>query len=117
MAEKVAKITLSTAQKALQSVIAPDLNEIKGSIKVLDAKLDGTNSRIGELDKRLSTGIGEMDRRLTSGMGEMDRRLSTGIGEMDKRLSVDIRALSEKVDLVRDVERLKIEVAELKRRR
>lgn len=84
MAEKVAKVTLSTAQKALQSVIAPDINEIKGSIKVIDAKLDGTNTRIGELDKRLS-------------------------GE--------IRALSEKVDLVRDVEKLKIEVAELKRRR
>jgi len=95
MAEKVAKITLSTAQKALQSVIAPDINEIKGSIKVLDTKLDGTNNRIEELDKRLSAGI----------------------GELDKRLSAEIRALSEKVDLVRDVEKLKIEVAELKSRR
>ena len=95
MAEKVAKITLSTAQKALQSVIAPDISEIKGSIKVLDSKLDGTNSRIEELDKRLTVQMGEMDKRLTT----------------------EIRALSEKVDLIRDVEKLKIEVAELKRRR
>jgi polyhydroxyalkanoate synthesis regulator phasin len=106
MAEKVAKITLSTAQKALQSVIAPDISEIKGSIKVLDTKLDGTNSRIEELDKRL-----------TVQMGEMDKRLTTQMGEMDKRLTTEIRALSEKVDLIRDVEKLKIEVAELKRRR
>jgi len=95
MAEKAARITLSTAQEALRSVIAPDIDEIKGSIKVLDAKLDGTNDRIEELDKRLSSGIGELDKRLTA----------------------EIRALSEKVDLIRDVEKLKIEVTELKRRR
>lgn len=94
MAEKVAKITLSTAQKALQSVIAPDISEIKGSIKVLDTKLDGTNTRINDLDKRLSAKI----------------------EELDKRLSAEFRALSEKVDLIRDVERLKVEVAELKKR-
>jgi len=84
MAEKLGKVTLSAAQKALQSVIAPDMNEIKTSIKVIDAKLDGTNTRIDEMDKRLTS---------------------------------EIRGLSEKVDLVRDVERLKIEVAELKRRK
>ena len=95
MAEKVAKITLSTAQKAPQSVIAPDINEIKGSIKVIDTKLDGTDSRIDDFGKRLSTKI----------------------EDLDKRISGEIRALSEKVDSVRDVERLKIEVAELKRRR
>ena len=95
MAEKVAKITLNTAQKALQSVIAPDINEIKGSIRVLDTKLDGTNTKIEELDKRLS--------------GKIE--------DLDKRLSGEVRSLSETVDLSRDVERLKIEVAELKRRR
>jgi hypothetical protein len=39
------------------------------------------------------------------------------VSEMDKRLTIRIDALSEKVDMVKDVERLKIEVAELKRRR
>jgi hypothetical protein len=39
------------------------------------------------------------------------------ISGMDKRLTTEVRALSEKVDLIKDVERLKIEVAELKRRR
>lgn len=127
MAERAAKVTLGTAQKALQSVIAPDLNEIKGALKVLDTKIDGTNSRIGELDKRLGTKVDELDKRLgtkvdepdkrlTSKVDELDKRVSSKIDELDKRLTGEVRALSEKVDIVRDVERLKVEVAELKKR-
>jgi hypothetical protein len=48
--------------------------------------------------------------------------VNMGIDEMDKRNGIqfdsigkEIRSLSEKIDLVKDVEKLKLEVAELKR--
>ena len=60
--------------------------------------------------------------RLSSMEGELKaihseiRRLETMIDSLDERLNTRMNSLSEKVDVVRDIERLKVEVAELKQR-
>jgi chorismate mutase len=43
--------------------------------------------------------------------------VDTKVTEMDRRLTTRIDALSERMDMIKDVGKLKIEVAELKRRR
>ena len=80
----------------------PRLNSIDGELKSINKSIDSVNTRIDEMDKRNSIRF------------DATRNEITG---MDKRLTTEVRSLSEKVDLVRDAERLKIEVAELKRRR
>jgi len=95
MAEKVVTGSIGTLKKAVQLALGPDLDTIKKDLGELKGEVRVINVKIDEMDKRLTTRIDEMDRRLTT----------------------RIDALSEKVDMTKDVERLKIEVAELKRRR
>ena len=146
MAEKAISGSLGTLKKAVQLALGPDLEiikkdlvDLKGEVKVLGVKQDEMDKRLtskmDEMDKRLTSKMDEMDKRLTSKMDEMDKRLngkmdgidkslSGKIEEMDKRnnfqfesIRGELRGVSEKVDWAKDIERLKVEVAELKRRR
>ena len=94
---------------SVERILLPRLNSIDGELKSINTRIDSLNTRIDSEMKSIITRIDSV---------------RTIIGEMDKRNGIQfeavgngIRALSEKVDLVKDVERLKIEVAELKRRR
>ena len=83
------------AAGAVEGIFFPRLNSIDGELKSI-------NTRIDEMDKRMSIRFD---------------RTNTKIDEVDKRITGEIRGLSEKVDLIKDVEKPKVEVAELKRRR
>ncbi len=105
------------AAGAVERILLPRLNSIDGELKSI-------NTRIDEMDKRMSirfdgatAKMGELDKRLTAEIRGLSDGVNTKMGELDKRLTAEIRGLSEKVDLVKDVEKLKVEVAELKRRR
>ncbi len=83
------------AAGTVERILLPRLNSIDGELKSI-------NTRIDEMDKRMSIRFDGAN---------------TKIDEMDKRMTAEIRGLSEKIDLIKDVEKLKVEVAELKRRR
>ena len=75
---------------------------------------------IGTLKKAVQLALGPDLDTIKKDLGELKgevRVINVKIDEMDKRLTTRIDALSEKVDMIKDIERLKIEVAELKRRR
>jgi len=76
---------------SVERLLLPRLNSIDGELKSITTRIDSVHTRVDEMDKR--NGI------------QFD-----GIRNQ-------VRGLSEKVNLIKDVERLKIEVAELKRRR
>lgn len=44
------------------------------------------------------------------------KRLETKIDSLDERVNIRINSLSEKIDVIKDIERLKVEVAELKQK-
>ncbi len=75
----------------VERLLLPRLNSIDGELKSINTRIDSVNTRIDEMDKRN--------------------------GIQFESLGNEMRGLSEKVDLIRDVEKLKVEVAELKRRR
>ncbi len=83
---------------SVERILLPRLNGIDGELKSINARIDSVNTRIDSVNSRID---------------EMDKRNAV---QFDG-IRTEIRGLSEKVDLVRDVERLKVEVAELKRRR
>jgi len=89
---------------SVERILLPRLNSIDGELKSMNGRIDSVNTSIDAVHTRIDA-------------------VHTRIDEMDKRNSIqfeavgkEIRALAEKVDLVRDVERLKLEVAELKGR-
>jgi hypothetical protein len=86
------------AVSSVERILLPCLNGIDGELRSISTRIDSVNTSLDSANSR--------------------------IDEMDKRNAVqfdgfrtEIRGLSEKVDLVRDVERLQVEVADLKRRR
>jgi hypothetical protein len=76
---------------SVERILLPRLNSIDGELKSFNTRIDSVSLRIDEMDKRN--------------------------GIQFEAIGNEVRALSGKIDLVKDVERLKIEVAELKRRR
>jgi hypothetical protein len=75
---------------SVERILLPRLNTIDGELRSINTRIDSVNTRIDEMDKRN--------------------------GIQFEAIGNEIRPLSGKIDLVKDVERLKIEVAELKRR-
>ncbi len=113
MAEKAISSSLGTLKRAVQLALGPDLDairrdlaDLKGEVKVIGVKQD-------EMDKRLNGKMEEMDKRLNGKMEEMDKRNTVQF----ESIRSELRGLSEKVDWAKDIEKLKVEVAELKRRR
>ncbi|MGI0085180.1 MAG: hypothetical protein ACREBQ_08870 [Nitrososphaerales archaeon] len=43
----------------------PEIIEIKGELKTVNVRIDGLNTRIDDMDKRLTTKIDALDNRLT----------------------------------------------------
>jgi uncharacterized protein YicC (UPF0701 family) len=82
----------------MERILLPRLNSIDGELKSINTRIDSVNTRIDSVHTRID---------------EMDKRN----GIQFEGIRNEMRGLSEKVDLVKDVERLKIEVADLKRRR
>jgi len=76
---------------SVEMILLPRLNSIDGELRSLNTRIDSVHTRIDEMDKR------------------NDIRFEA--------ISNEIRTVSEKVDFIRDVERLKVEVAEIKKRR
>ncbi len=75
---------------------------------------------LGTLKKAVQLALGPDLDNIKKDLGELKgevRVINVKIDEMDKRLTASIEALSEKVDIIKDIQRLKVEVAELKRRR
>lgn len=58
-------------KKALQDVLAPELQEIKGEIKAINIRLDGINQRFDDLIERL---------KLTSRIEKLERQYEEKTG-------------------------------------
>lgn len=86
MAERAVRLTTSSVKSALQSIIAPFMDEIKSSIKILETKHAATNTKIGSFRNEMQADVAPVEQKVT--------------------------AHSERIDLIKDVEKLKIEVAE-----
>jgi hypothetical protein len=79
------------AVSSVERILLPRLNSIDGELKSINTRIDSVHTRIDEIDKR------------------NDIRFEA--------IKSEIRTVSEKVDFIKDVERLKVEAAELKKRR
>lgn len=65
-------------KKALQDIVAPEFNALRGDIRVLDQKIAGLDQKIGGLDQKI---------------GSLEQKLEQKIDAVDARLSIKIDAL------------------------
>ncbi len=109
MAEQAVRASLSTMKKAVQLALGPDLENIKKDLADLKAEVRVIGVRQEEMDKRMNTNFDAVDTQIESVRNAVNTQIESVRNEL--------RGLSEKVDWARDIEKLKIEVAELKKRR
>jgi hypothetical protein len=84
-----AKGMYDTVKQAIQDLIAPDLERIKG-------QLTGVEARIGAFEKGVDARIGALEKRVDEGFRAVNDRLDTlreRVAETNKRLdeALDIR--------------------------
>ena len=63
----------------LERVLLPRLSEMAGDIKAINARIDGLDNKIGEMDKRLSSN----DAHLADKIDSLDNKL-----DMAQRLTI-----------------------------
>jgi hypothetical protein len=90
------------AAGSVERLLLPTLNSIQGDIKSINTKID-------EKDRRDQIQFDSVRSDITSLKNELRTEISA--------VRTEVKGISDKIDLVREVEKLKIEVAELKRRR
>jgi chromosome segregation ATPase len=100
------------AAGTIERILLPRLNSIDGELKAINSRIDSVNTRIDSTNERIDSTSERIDSANNS-IDEMDKRIQIQFGFVRS----EIRSLAERVDLVKDVEKLKVEVAELKKGR
>lgn len=93
----------------LERVLLPQMNELKGEIRALDARLGGFESKVEGEFKSVHSEIRRLDEKTDSS----DKRLETKIDALDKKLEIRIDALDKKVDVTQRVAVIEEKMREL----
>jgi len=97
----------------LERVLLPQIRELKGDLKALDAKMDAefrvVHSELGSLDQKLSQRIESLDQKLSQRIESLDQKLSQRIDGTNRRLDDS----DKKLDMVQRVAVLEANVQEL----
>jgi chromosome segregation ATPase len=91
-----AKGMYDTVKQAIQDLIAPDLERIKGQLTGVDARISALDKRMDSLEKRVDEGLGALRQEMQAGFRSVDDRIDTlkeRVTETNKRLdeALDIR--------------------------
>lgn len=86
-----------------ECLLLPQLSEIKGELKALRTEVGATNSRVTSLEESVNGRIDSLRNELKSDLGRVE-------GTLSARLS----AVEQKLDVVREVDDLKGQVALLR---
>jgi hypothetical protein len=71
----------------LERVLLPQISELKGDVKVVDARIIGLDAKISNLDEKLSGRIDALDEKIDG----VEKRLESKIDAVDKRMDVTQR--------------------------
>lgn len=102
MAEK-----LKAAAGSFERLMLPRLDSIDGELKSVNTKIDALRNEFRSEIKVVDTRVTEMDKRLSTRVGEMDKRLSSKLEDMDRKLDVDRRMTMIEAKL-KDLEKAKV---------
>jgi len=83
---------VEVAPRITDREIVEALTEIKAGQRHLNQRIDDTNRRIDDLDKKLNQRIDDLDKKLSQRINDLDKKLSQRIDDMGKRMdSLDSR--------------------------
>lgn len=84
-------------KKAFQDVVAPEINTLRGDIRLLDQKIDAVDQRLGQkidaVDQRLGQRIDSLRTEMVSMKGELIaeiRRVDVRIDGVERTLGIAI---------------------------
>jgi len=89
---------VKVAPRITDREIVEALTEIKAGQRHLNQRIDDTNQRIDDLDKKLSQRINDLDRKLSQRIDDLDRKLSQRINDLDRKLSQRIDDTNRRID-------------------
>ena len=98
-----------TILEGIESFFLPEFNKVEGELKGLNAKYESLKNELGSVRNE----IGSVRNELKTDISRVEGTLREEIAGV----RIELKALSEKVDLVREVEKLKLRVQELEQGR
>ena len=83
----------------LERVLLPQMNELKGEIKALAARVGGFESKVEGEFRAVHSEIKRVDEKIESS----DKRLDTRIDALDKKLEIRMDSLDKRMDVTQRV--------------
>jgi hypothetical protein len=101
----------------LERILLPQISDLKGDVKALDAKMEGGFKRLDQkidgVDQRLNQKIDGLDAKLTQRIDGVEQRLGQRIDGVNQRVD----ALDKKLDVVQRLAVVEAKVQELQAKR
>ena len=94
-----AKGMYDTVKQAIQDVIAPDLERIKGQLTGLDARISALDKRIDSLEKRVDEGGNALRQEMRAELRAVDTRIDALKDRLDEALNIRERLAAIEVKL------------------
>ena len=85
------KVMYDAVKQAIQDLIAPDLERIKG-------QLTGVDARISALDKRVDEGLAAVRSEVAS----LEKRVDEGLSALRQEMRAELRTVDTRMDALKD---------------
>ncbi len=111
----------------LERVLLPQISEVKGELKAINARMDGEfravhseisrlDEKIDSVDAKLTTRIDAVESNLTTRIDSVESRLTTRIDALDVKLSTKVDELEKRMDMTQRLAVVEEQVKELRTR-
>jgi len=87
-----------TVKKAIQDVVAPEIQGLKGEIRTLQAEIKRLDDKVTSEVKRLDEKIESKHHEVLLEIKRLDEKMTSGFKHLDDKVTSEIRRLDEKSD-------------------
>jgi DNA repair exonuclease SbcCD ATPase subunit len=75
----------------LERVLLPQISELKGELKAVDARIGGLEGKMDGQFKAVHSDIQRVEEKLSTEIQRVEEKLSTKVDELDKRMDMTQR--------------------------
>lgn len=86
-----------TVRRAIQDVVAPEIQGLKGDFRALQAEIKRLDEKIDSKHNEVLSEIRRLDEKMTSEIRRLDEKMTLEFKRLDDKVTSEIRRLDDKI--------------------
>ena len=103
----------------IRQFLMPELNEIKGELKAINARIDSTNERINALESKMDIKIDSLRKEMLSKFEIVDGKfagIDMKIETLNKVVTIKFDSLEQRIPVIEKITALELKIADIEKR-